>query len=76
VTTTAAGGAEVIEPGRSGAVVSPDDPRAVARAVETLAARPPDERSATARAAAEPFTHARQVAGFEAVYRRLPPRKR
>jgi UDP-glucose:(heptosyl)LPS alpha-1,3-glucosyltransferase len=75
VASTAAGGAEAIEPGRSGAIVDPLDPAAIARALDELQARPRGDLVASARAAAEPFTYARQVAGFEAIYRRLPPRK-
>jgi len=71
VTTTAAGGAEAVGP-ESGAVVPPGDPRAVRRALERLRALDPGRLVEAARAAAEPFTYARQVAGFERIYRRLP----
>jgi UDP-glucose:(heptosyl)LPS alpha-1,3-glucosyltransferase len=68
VTTSAAGGAEVVGPD-CGAVVPPRDPGAVATALERLRAADPERLSAAARAAAEPFTYERQVAGFERIYR-------
>jgi UDP-glucose:(heptosyl)LPS alpha-1,3-glucosyltransferase len=71
VTTTAAGGAEAVEPD-CGAVVAPGDAPAVAAALERLRACDPGRLSAAARAAAEPFTHERQVDGLERIYRRLP----
>jgi UDP-glucose:(heptosyl)LPS alpha-1,3-glucosyltransferase len=71
VTTTAAGGAEAVEPA-CGVVVPPRDARAVAAALDRLRTADPAALSEAARAAAEPFTHARQVAGFEGIYRRLP----
>jgi glycogen(starch) synthase len=70
VTTTAAGGAEAVGPG-CGMVVEPGDARGVAAALEELRARDAGSLQAAARAAAEPFTYARQVAGFEGIYRRL-----
>jgi UDP-glucose:(heptosyl)LPS alpha-1,3-glucosyltransferase len=69
VTTTAAGGAEVIEEGRNGSVVAPGDGSAIASAVEMLLAQPPDRIADAARRSAEPFTYDAQVAGFAAVYR-------
>jgi UDP-glucose:(heptosyl)LPS alpha-1,3-glucosyltransferase len=72
VTTTAAGGAEVVGP-ECGAVVSPGDARAVADALRRLRGGDHARLAAAARAAAEPFTYERQVAGFERIYRRLPP---
>ena len=71
VTTSAAGGAEVVDLG-CGAVVPPGDARAVAAALDRLRACDPVGLTAAARAAAEPFTHDRQVEAFERVYRRLP----
>jgi UDP-glucose:(heptosyl)LPS alpha-1,3-glucosyltransferase len=71
VTTTAAGGAEAIGP-ECGAVVAPGDPPAVAAALDRLRATDPARLAVAARAAAEPFTLERQVAGFEEIYRRLP----
>jgi UDP-glucose:(heptosyl)LPS alpha-1,3-glucosyltransferase len=72
VTTTAAGGAEVVDADR-GAVVPPDDAAAVAEALRRLRESDAARLASAARAAAEPFTYERQVAGFEEVYRRLPP---
>jgi UDP-glucose:(heptosyl)LPS alpha-1,3-glucosyltransferase len=71
VTTTASGGAEVVGPDH-GAVVPPDDAPALAAALNGLRAADPGRLAAAARAAAEPFTHARQVSDFERIYRRLP----
>ena len=71
VTTTAAGGAEAVGPG-CGAVIAPGDAPAVTAALEALRAGDARDLTAAARAAAEPFTYARQVAGFERIYRRLP----
>jgi UDP-glucose:(heptosyl)LPS alpha-1,3-glucosyltransferase len=74
VTTTRAGGAEAITPW-SGAVVAPDDPRALAASLEWIRGVEPARLAAAARAAAEPFTWERQVADFEQIYRRLPARR-
>jgi UDP-glucose:(heptosyl)LPS alpha-1,3-glucosyltransferase len=68
VTTSAAGGAEIVND-MCGAVVAPGDPRALAEAVERLGGRSRDDLSAACRTTAEPFTYAAQVAGFHAVYR-------
>jgi UDP-glucose:(heptosyl)LPS alpha-1,3-glucosyltransferase len=67
-----AGGAELIADGVSGAVVNPIDSGAIATAIRKLRDRPWAEASRAARLAAEPFTHAAQVAGLEEVYRGLP----
>ena len=75
VTSSAAGGAEVVDP-RAGAVVDGHAPAEIAAAVAALRARPVDEVRAAARAAAEPFTFARQVGELERVYRRVDRRKR
>lgn len=71
VASACAGGAEVIEEGRNGAVVDPRDPQAVAAALERLRAAPTARVVEAARRAAEPFTYEAQVAGFGAVYHRL-----
>jgi UDP-glucose:(heptosyl)LPS alpha-1,3-glucosyltransferase len=71
VTTTAAGGAEAVSPD-SGVVVPPRQPAAVAAALERLRRSDRGRASAAARAAAEPFTYARQVEAFELIYRRVP----
>jgi UDP-glucose:(heptosyl)LPS alpha-1,3-glucosyltransferase len=70
VTSRVAGGAEVLDE-RCGAAVAPDDAAGLAAALETLRGRNPAEVRDAARAAAEPFTFARQVSGLEAVYRRV-----
>ena len=69
ITTTRAGGAETLS-ARSGVVIEPGDARAVAEALERIRAGVPGEWRRAARAAAEPFTYARQVAGFERVWAR------
>jgi UDP-glucose:(heptosyl)LPS alpha-1,3-glucosyltransferase len=71
VTTTAAGGAEVVALDR-GAVVEPGDARAVATAMARLRESDRHRLAAAARAGAEPFTYERQVTEFERIYRRLP----
>jgi UDP-glucose:(heptosyl)LPS alpha-1,3-glucosyltransferase len=71
VTTTVAGGAEIVADDR-GAIVPPGDARAVAVAMKRLREADPTRLAAAARAAAEAFTYERQVAGFEEVYRRVP----
>jgi UDP-glucose:(heptosyl)LPS alpha-1,3-glucosyltransferase len=82
VTSTRAGGAEVIEEGKNGAVVDPRDAQAVAEALERFRA---GDRgiSEAARRSAEPFTYRAQVAGLARIYRgqtgekaRLPLRNR
>jgi UDP-glucose:(heptosyl)LPS alpha-1,3-glucosyltransferase len=70
VTTTVAGGAEAVGAG-SGAVVPPRQPAAVASALTRLRGADRSGLTAAARSAAEPFTYARQVGGFEQVYRRV-----
>jgi UDP-glucose:(heptosyl)LPS alpha-1,3-glucosyltransferase len=70
-TTTASGGAEALGPD-SGAVVAPGDAKALAAALDRLRAMDPARLLTAARAAAEPFTHARQVADFQRIYRRVP----
>jgi UDP-glucose:(heptosyl)LPS alpha-1,3-glucosyltransferase len=69
VTTTVAGGAEMIEEGKNGAIVAPDDPAALAAAVRTLLAEDRRLSSEAARRAAEPYTYARQAEAFERLYR-------
>src|SRR5262249_54620453 len=70
VTTTHAGGAEVVNPA-CGAVVEPRDPAVLAAALGHLRGADPSAFGAAARAAATPFTYERQVAAFEAIYRRF-----
>jgi UDP-glucose:(heptosyl)LPS alpha-1,3-glucosyltransferase len=71
VTTTVAGGSEVVEEGKSGAVVAVGDAAALATAVANLRESDPAVRAA-ARQAAEPFTYARQAGEFERLYREIP----
>jgi len=72
VTTSAAGGSEVVDEGKNGAVVPPDDPSALAGAVARLRAMDPAGLAEAARRAAEPFTYARQAEEFERLYREIP----
>jgi UDP-glucose:(heptosyl)LPS alpha-1,3-glucosyltransferase len=71
VTSTKAGGSEVVEEGISGAVREPHDADGFAAALARLGALPDAERAAGARAAAEPFTYARQVGELRKVWRRI-----
>jgi UDP-glucose:(heptosyl)LPS alpha-1,3-glucosyltransferase len=73
ITSPAAGGSEVIEPDRNGAVVDPGKPGTIAAAIERLRDLATEETRAAARRSAEPFTYAAQVAGFERLYRRCAP---
>jgi UDP-glucose:(heptosyl)LPS alpha-1,3-glucosyltransferase len=68
VTTTAAGGAEVVGE-HAGGVVPPDDPTALAEAVTRLRGQRQAVLVAAARGAAEPYTHERQAEEFERLYR-------
>ena len=70
VTTMVAGGAEVVDDG-CGAVIAPDDAAGLAAALDKLRARDAADLRDAARAAAEPYTFARQVAALEDVYGRL-----
>ena len=69
VTSTRAGGAELIRDGVNGFVVDPLDPAAVARALDRIRAAPAGVMAEAARRSAEPFTHAAQAEGFAAIYR-------
>jgi UDP-glucose:(heptosyl)LPS alpha-1,3-glucosyltransferase len=70
VASARAGGAEVVEDGRTGAVVEPEDAAQVATALTRVREMSRADVVAACRRAAEPFTYAAQVAGFEALYRR------
>ncbi|MBI2206542.1 MAG: glycosyltransferase family 4 protein [Candidatus Rokubacteria bacterium] len=70
LTSARAGGAEVIVDGVNGAVREPRDAAGFADAFRTLVAVPEAERIARARASAEPYTYARQVAELRAVWAR------
>lgn len=71
VTSCVAGGAEVVTEGVSGAVVDPADAGAVAGGLDRVLAVPRANIEAAAREAAEPFSYAAQVAGFQQVWRGL-----
>jgi UDP-glucose:(heptosyl)LPS alpha-1,3-glucosyltransferase len=71
VTSTQAGGAELIQEGVNGVVVAPRDASALAGAIARLRARDARDVAEAARRSAEPYTYAAQVAGFERVYRAL-----
>jgi UDP-glucose:(heptosyl)LPS alpha-1,3-glucosyltransferase len=75
VTTTHAGGAEAVSPA-CGAIIEPRDPVALAAALDRLRGANRAALTAAARAAAEPFTYTRQVAEFEAIYRRISLKNR
>jgi UDP-glucose:(heptosyl)LPS alpha-1,3-glucosyltransferase len=68
LTSAATGGAELIEPGRNGWVVEPNDPRAITDGLDRLRARRVDEWTVAARRSAEPFTYEAQAAAFEKIY--------
>ena len=68
VTTTRAGGAELVDDA-CGAVTDPGDPDAIAAAVIRLRERPVAEVREACRAAAAPFTYTAQAAGFHEAYR-------
>jgi UDP-glucose:(heptosyl)LPS alpha-1,3-glucosyltransferase len=71
VTSTRAGGAEVIAEGVNGAVRDPGDVGGIAAALSELRARDPRELAEAARRSAEPFTYARQVDALVAVWDRV-----
>ncbi len=74
VASLAAGGGEVVSEPGAGRVVSPSDASAVATALAELreaAATRPAAVVTAARRAAEPYTHAAQVAGFRRVWANL-----
>jgi len=75
VTSTEAGGSELIQDGVNGAVIDPRDAKALAVAVDRfreMSAAGREAASAAARRAAEPFTYAAQVAGFSRIYGNFP----
>ena len=72
VTTAAAGGSELIEEGKNGAVVAPGDPEALAAAVLGLRSAGPGSLGEAARRSAEPFTYDAQAGAFERLYRKFP----
>jgi UDP-glucose:(heptosyl)LPS alpha-1,3-glucosyltransferase len=72
VASAVAGGAELIEDGRNGAVTPPDDPVALAEALARLASAPAASLREAARRSATPFTYEAQVAGFQQIYAEVP----
>jgi UDP-glucose:(heptosyl)LPS alpha-1,3-glucosyltransferase len=68
VTSTAAGGAELIVEGVNGAVRDPRDAAGIAQAVVALRARGVEDLVAACRQSVEPFTYARQVAELTKVW--------
>lgn len=71
-----AGGAEVVPHGRGGVIVPELDADAVAAGLETVRALDPAAATATARAAAEPFTYAAQADALAKIHRRLARERR
>ena len=75
LTTAAAGGAEVIRDGLTGAVVAASTAEEITRGLRAVRESDARKLSLAARAAAEPFTYAAQVQGLEKIYRRLAPQR-
>jgi UDP-glucose:(heptosyl)LPS alpha-1,3-glucosyltransferase len=78
VTSALAGGSEVVRPGVNGAVTDPRDPRDIAAALQAVRDLTPSraaEMAAAARASAEPFTYAAQVAALGRLYAECVPGK-
>ena len=71
LSSRAAGGAELIEPGRNGWVVDEVSAEAIASGLDRLHESDRASLSAAARASAEPFTYAAQVDRLEQIYRTL-----
>jgi UDP-glucose:(heptosyl)LPS alpha-1,3-glucosyltransferase len=69
LTSTRAGGAEVVEDGVNGAVRDPTDAAGFTAALEWVWATRADGPSLAARRSAEPFTFARQVSALESIWR-------
>jgi len=71
VTSTRAGGAELIHEGLNGFAVDPLDPRAVAHAIERVRIGPAAAMAEAARRSVETYTFAAQAEGFMRIYREL-----
>lgn len=71
VTSTRAGGSEVIDNGANGAIVEPRDAGALAAALERIQCADTQKISEAARVSAEPYTYARQVLELQGIYRSL-----
>ena len=75
LSTAAAGGAEVMRHGLTGAVVAAATAEEILRGLRTVRESDARKMGLAARAAAEPFTYAAQVEKLEKIYRRLAPRR-
>lgn len=71
LTSTRAGGAEIVKEGVSGAIREPHDAAGFAEALARVQASPEAERIRRARAAAEPFTYERQVKELHRIWTRI-----
>ena len=71
LTSARAGGAELIEPGVNGWVVPEATASAIAQGLERLRGADPLALGRAARATAEPYTYAAQVAALEDLYRKI-----
>ena len=71
LTSARAGGAELIEPGVNGWVVPEATASAIAEGLERLRGADPLVLGRAARATAEPYTYAAQVAALEDLYRKI-----
>ena len=71
IASARAGGSEVIEEGVNGYVVDPDDPKAIAEALERIRSGDPTTLRAAARRSAEPFSYRAQVAAFGEIYQNV-----
>ena len=69
VTTTRAGGAEVVDDGITGAIREPGDPKAIGDALREMLDRPKPDVIDLCRRSAEPFTYERQAERLEGIYR-------
>jgi len=74
LTSTTAGGAEVVQDGVSGAVVRASDPDDIARGLRAIRDGNAARLGEAARRAAEPFTYATQVERLGKLYRTLTSR--
>jgi UDP-glucose:(heptosyl)LPS alpha-1,3-glucosyltransferase len=71
LTSAAAGGAEVVQDGVSGAIADAPTADAVARGLRTLRDSDAARQRQAARSAAEPYTYAAQIERLEKIYRLL-----
>jgi len=71
LTSSTAGGAEVVRDGVSGTVTDSLEPVDIARGLRTIRDGDPGRLALAARSSAEPFTYAAQVEGLERIYRLL-----